>query len=173
MKRIFFLLLAILCCSFYAIAQVGTRMPADLLTWNQYGFYFRMPLESVVTVDEDYQQTFQGEGLEVDVQVLDRRQFSDQRLGELVVETLHGYGIPVAELHGGPVNPTESAGLKGVMLYGVGQVEGQDICAGMLCLLNPDTFLAFMMRVKALEEEMLLQVLKSAGINTPNEHKVR
>lgn len=180
MKRIVILLIAILCLALYASAQDGTdvspdgqtRLPAGVLTWDKYGLYLTLSGESVLTCNEDFNQTIEMDDLIVDVLVLDRLTYSDRQLGECVIEALKTYEVPIAEVHGGPISPNDK-GIKGVSTYGPGKVGDTPATIGVVCLLDPDTSLAFLVMVLGVEESAVHEVCGSLGISTPQEHKVR
>jgi hypothetical protein len=149
-----------------------TVFPAGPISWDEYGIYLTTHKQSELVTDDEDQKTLVMDDLIIDIQLLNRFQFTDTQLGQEAINLLASYDVSIAKAHGGKFNDNPQ-GVCGGHIYGNGKFQDDDVVVSVCCLLHPDTTFAFMVTLIGTNEQVVLNTVQTFGVNVPQDKKVR
>lgn len=141
-----FLLLAISTCPAFAQEQnEGETIPVGTMTWNEYGLSFELPDEARFIVDNDVNTQIRTQDMDIDIYLIDRRQYTDEQLGQEVIASAKRGELDLKTAHGLKI---DNGQLQGGALYGL-QSDGNAVI--IAAIENINTLYAFIIIIQNLE----------------------
>lgn len=142
----------------------------DDVTLTYYGLTFKAPEALEQKKMEHCDTRFQGEGISIDVTIIDRSTNSSETIGQNVVDAFQRCGIDLKDAHGGDFN---KGNFRGGFLFGT-QPSGNPIWIGALMHVNMLEAFYIVMEALPNHDDEIQEVFNSLGfVDIPKERIVR